>query len=172
MATDKKKQKISKIAAAKARAKDKASADKVIDSTPNYEKRSDGKWYNKKNGELVTKAGTITLLENRHGLYKKGQSGNPKGYPKGRRNRSTVLRELLELTLKDKRGKNMPNPLDPSEKAITVEKAIMTALVKKALGGDVNAIREVQDTLFGKIKDKVEISDAPTVIRDDIPDDS
>jgi hypothetical protein len=29
--------------------------------------------------------------------FPKGVSGNPKGYPKGQRNRSTILKELLDL---------------------------------------------------------------------------
>jgi len=32
--------------------------------------------------------------------WTKGQSGNPKGKPKGSRNRSTIIREILDLMVK------------------------------------------------------------------------
>ncbi len=130
--------------------------------------KKDGIWFDA-DGLEITHQGTINLLENKK-PWKKGQSGNPAGYKKGVKNRSTVLRELLELKLRDSKGKFIANPLDPSEENISVEKAIMAALIKKAMKGDVAAIREVQDTLFGKLKDRAEVNILPTVIRDDIPD--
>jgi len=89
--------------------------------------------------------------------WKKGQSGNPKGKAKGTRNRDTILREMLALTLKKKGadGKmaDVEHPLDPSRKSITVEEGINAALVNRALKGEIRAIQEIQDTLYGKIKE-------------------
>lgn len=89
--------------------------------------------------------------------WKKGQSGNPKGRPKGSRNRDTILREMLALTLKKKGADgnmaDVEHPLDPSRKSITVEEGINAALVNRALKGEIRAIQEIQDTLYGKIKE-------------------
>jgi len=92
--------------------------------------------------------------------WKKGQSGNPKGYPKGQKNRATILKELLELSFKDPKGKLLANPFDAKEKKLTIEKAIDIVLIQKALKGDLNAIREIKDTIHGKISDKTEITGA------------
>lgn len=88
----------------------------------------------------------------------KGQSGNPKGYPKGKPNRSTILKELLGLTLKKPDGKNADNPFDTSEKKITIEKAIEIVLIQKALKGNMDAIREIKDTIHGKMTEKTELT--------------
>ena len=63
------------------------------------------------------------------------------GRPKGRKNRSTIIRELLALP--DKDGKHKNN-----------EYKMINALMEKAQGGDITAIREVQDTMYGKLLDK------------------
>lgn len=91
--------------------------------------------------------------------WEPGQSGNPAGKPKGARNRNTVLKEMLGLKMpKDKNGKEQRNPLDPDDQDFTVEKGVTAALLRKALQGDVNAIREVLDTAYGKNKDVHEIT--------------
>jgi hypothetical protein len=40
----------------------------------------------------------------------------------------------------------------------TIEDAVYIALIKKALDGDVNAIKEISDTMYGKLKDSMEHS--------------
>ena len=90
--------------------------------------------------------GTKNLMAGKADNWKKGQSGNPAGRPKGSKNRSTVIAELLSLNLTNAEGGFVPNPLDPKEKKITYEKAIMVALVKRALKGNVPAIQEIQNT--------------------------
>ena len=47
--------------------------------------------------------------------WSKGESGNPKGRPKGSKNRSTIVRELLEVLLKRK------NPLTGEEEWLSAE---------------------------------------------------
>lgn len=94
-------------------------------------------------------------MNHEHNLtpWQAGQSGNPAGKPKGSLNRSTILKRYLAISLKD-------NPSDiPFELAgkITVEEAIALALIKKALSGDISAIKEIQDTVHGKLTDTSEI---------------
>lgn len=113
------------------------------------------KWFDLKGNE-VTHAPTLNILRGRVSGFKKGQSGNPAGRPKGAKNRSTLLKELLELTVRSKTGM-MKHPLDPSKKSIDYQTAVMVALIKKAMSGDVKAIQEIQDTMYGKIKDETDV---------------
>lgn len=85
--------------------------------------------------------------------WQPGQSGNPAGKPKGSKNRSTVIRELLAQPGLD--GRNN-------------EYIMMQALLDKAQTGDVPAVKEIQDTMYGKMPDKVLTAetDAETLERD------
>ncbi len=76
--------------------------------------------------------------------WKKGQSGNPAGKPKGARNRATIIRELLEAKATDGDGQ--------------IADQLTRALIKKAAEGDVMAFRELFDSAYGKNTDKVENS--------------
>jgi hypothetical protein len=90
--------------------------------------------------------------------WKEGQSGNPSGKPKGALNRATILKRYLATNLKD-------NPSDipfELEGKITVEEAITLALIKKALSGDMAAIKEVQDTVHGKMTESSDIKHSYT----------
>lgn len=106
----------------------------------------------KPNFDHIEHAGTRNLLANKSPQWEKGQTGNPLGRPKGLRNRSTILREMLGLKMPGKKT----NPLDPEDKDFTVEKGINVALINKALKGDVRAIQEIQDTMYGKNPDIVQ----------------
>lgn len=117
----------------------------------------DGHYYDKE-GKKVTHSGVINLLNGKTNNWKKGESGNPNGRAKGSKNRSTILKELLELDMLAADGKKMGNPLNPDEESITYEKAVMVSLIKRALKGDVRAIREIQDTVHGKIKDETDVN--------------
>ncbi len=75
--------------------------------------------------------------------FKAGQSGNPSGRPKGTRNRSTIIKEILDAKATDGEGG-------------TIADQLTRALVQKAATGDVSAFRELMDGAFGKITDKVE----------------
>jgi hypothetical protein len=79
--------------------------------------------------------------------FKKGESGNPDGRPVGTKNRSTILKKWIEVNVKIKDKSN------PTLKEIdgTVEDQIILALIAKARSGDVQAIKEINDTLYGKI---------------------
>ena len=68
----------------------------------------------------------------RHSRFKKGQSGNPKGRPRGSRNFSTDLRETLEEPIRvTHHGK---------AKTVSTQLAALMRLREKALGGDVRAL--------------------------------
>lgn len=86
--------------------------------------------------------------------WQAGQSGNPSGKPKGSLNRATILKRYLAADLKDA-PTDVPFELQGK---ITVEDAIALALIKKALSGDISAIKEIQDTVYGKLTEPSEIS--------------
>ncbi len=71
--------------------------------------------------------------------FKEGQSGNPAGRPKGSRNLSTILRELLdeEIELSDGEKKKY-------------KEVIIRKLITKANDGDLRAITEIFDRVDGK----------------------
>lgn len=62
---------------------------------------------------------------------------NKKGRIVGSKNRSTILKELLEQS-----GN---------------EQKVNQAIIDKAMGGDVRAFQEIMDTIYGKIIDKKEV---------------
>lgn len=74
--------------------------------------------------------------------FPKGVSGNPAGKPKGTRNRSTIVREAIEAVLA---GSHQ-----------TVVDAMTAAIIAKAMNGDVPAYKELLDSAFGKVADKME----------------
>ena len=94
------------------------------------------------------KAKRLANLKN----FPKGQSGNPAGRPQGTRNRSTVLKELLQQVV------DFTNPLTLKKESADLETQVMTALIARARRGDVTAIREILDTVYGKVSDKSELS--------------
>lgn len=75
--------------------------------------------------------------------FKPGQSGNPEGRPKGTKNLSTILREMLELEIEVDGVK------------ITQKDAIIKQLIKKSTAGELNAIQEVFDRTEGKAKQEI-----------------
>ena len=67
--------------------------------------------------------------------FKKGQSGNPKGRPKGRRNMATVLEKALrEQVVINENGRR---------KAISKLEAVFKQLVNKAVSGDLRALHQL-----------------------------
>ena len=82
--------------------------------------------------------------------FKKGQSGNPNGRPKGRRNRSTLVREWLEVAQKIK------NPITGTTEELEQQDIMTLALIKKAREGDVAAYRELMDSAHGKVENKID----------------
>lgn len=94
---------------------------------------------------------------------KPGEVRNPHGRPVGSRNRSTLLAEYAGLRVKK-------NGLNGDEIEATAEEFAMMALIRKCWEGDVAAIKELQDTLYGKITDKIEATVDATVANKDLTD--
>ena len=69
--------------------------------------------------------------------FKAGQSGNPNGRPKGKRNRSTILKELLDM-----------NDQELKMHQAQIEKAIELK--------DTNAYKAVLDSAYGSPVQQVE----------------
>lgn len=75
--------------------------------------------------------------------FKKGESGNPNGRPKGSKNRSTIARYWLEV------NQNLKNPLTGQNETMSQEDLMTLALIKKAREGDVNAYKALMDSGYG-----------------------
>lgn len=86
----------------------------------------------------------------KHTQFQPGQSGNPKGRPKGVKNLATDLSEELE----------QPIVVTEGGKSIktTKQRAMVKTLMAKALSGDVRAI----DLLFRRIFDFDKVLDQPS----------
>ena len=99
-------------------------------------------------------------MPNPQNLKPFGKNNPPPGYgrPKGSRNRSTILREILNLE------HNFKNPITHKEEKMEVEKAVDLALVKEALDGDITAIKEIKDSVYGKIPNKEETKPNPAML--------
>ena len=82
--------------------------------------------------------------------WKKGQSGNPNGRPKGSKNRSTIARHWLNV------NQNWNNPITGQEEKMSQEDAITLALIKKARDGDVNAYKALMDSGYGSPLQQIE----------------
>jgi hypothetical protein len=71
----------------------------------------------------------------KHGQFRKGVSGNPKGRPKGSRNLATVLeRTLQERVVINENG---------IRKTVTKLEAAVKQLVNKSASGDLTAMRQL-----------------------------
>jgi hypothetical protein len=77
--------------------------------------------------------------------FQPGQSGNPSGRPKGTKNMSTILREMLELEIEVDGVK------------MTQKDAIVKKLIKKSNSGNLRAIQEIFDRTEGKAKQEFKI---------------
>ena len=100
--------------------------------------------------------------------FKKGESGNPYGRPVGSRNRSTIVKQWLEVK------KLAKNPISSKEEELEIQDMMVLALINKALKGDVNAFKELMDSGYGKLLnstdittkgEKIEVSDPFAQIR-------
>ena len=84
--------------------------------------------------------------------WKKGQSGNPKGYEKGKRNRATVARQWLEVVQK------LKNPLTGTIEELEQQDIMTLALIKKAREGDVAAYKALMDSGYGMPTQQTDIT--------------
>ena len=82
--------------------------------------------------------------------WKKGESGNPNGRPKGGKNRSTIARQWLEV------NQDLKNPLTSEIERMSQEDVMTLALIKKARRGDVNAYKALMDSGYGSPLQQIE----------------
>ena len=90
--------------------------------------------------------------------YKKGESGNAKGRPKGTLNRKTIAREYLAFLQEE------VNPLTGIKELLSNEDMITLALIHKAKKGDVNSYKALMGSAYGGVKQNVELTEAETPI--------
>ena len=95
--------------------------------------------------------------------YKKGQSGNPNGRPKGSKNRSTIAKKWLQLIKKE------VNPLNLETEDLSQEDLMTLALIKKATKGDVNAYKALMDSGYGSPVQQVEQTILEQPLFPDVP---
>lgn len=79
--------------------------------------------------------------------FKKGESGNPEGRPKGIRNRSTIAKYWLETS------QTLRNPITGVVEELSQGDIMTLALIKEARSGNVRAYKELMDSAFGKALD-------------------
>ena len=82
--------------------------------------------------------------------WNKGTSGNPKGRPKGSRNRSTIAKYWLDIEQK------LKNPLTGEVESLSQEDLMTLAQIKKARDGDTSAYRSLQDSAYGSPVQQIE----------------
>jgi len=82
--------------------------------------------------------------------WKKGESGNPNGRPKGSKNRSTIARRWLEV------NQSLKNPLTGEQETMSQEDLMTLALIKKAREGDVSAYKALMDSGYGAPLQQIE----------------
>jgi hypothetical protein len=71
----------------------------------------------------------------RHSRFRKGQSGNPRGRPKGSESAAQLARRIL--------NEKIPVRENGQRRTITKLEAILKQLTNKGVSGDLRAIREV-----------------------------
>jgi hypothetical protein len=82
--------------------------------------------------------------------FKKGQSGNPKGRPKGSLNRSTIIRKWLQAE------SDFKNPLTGEMERMTLEDSITLSQLAQAGKGSTNAYKALLDSAYGAPKQEIE----------------
>lgn len=98
--------------------------------------------------------------------FKKGQSGNPKGRPKGSKNRSTVARKWLSVE------QDLKNPITSEVETMSQEDLMTLALIKRAREGDTTAYQKLLDSAYGAPVQQIEQTNIeqplfPDVSKDD-----
>ncbi len=88
------------------------------------------------------------LVREDDGRFKKGVSGNPLGRPKGSKNKITLLKQSLELQLREQSADFMPKVLDKAiELALegdrTMLKLLLETHMSKGASEDVKASEKV-----------------------------
>jgi len=84
--------------------------------------------------------------DNLNPAWKKGESGNPKGYPKGKKNRSTIAKKWLEASQKKE------NVLTGELENLSHEDLMTLAQIQKAIDDkDVQSYKALMDSAWGGV---------------------
>lgn len=89
--------------------------------------------------------------------WKKGQSGNPAGRPKGSKNRSTIAQFWLQTE------QSVKNPITGEIETMTQEDLITLSQIKKAREEDTGAYRALMDSAYGSPIQQIEETQMPTL---------
>jgi len=76
--------------------------------------------------------------------FPKGVSGNPKGKKKGTKNTSTIIKDILNTKI------DMKDPINGEKTKKEIRYAMIMKQVQRALGGNLNAYKELIDRIDGK----------------------
>ena len=90
--------------------------------------------------------------------FKKGESGNPNGRPKGSKNRKTIAREWLAFLQEE------TNLISGQIETLSMEDIITLSTIFKAKQGDVSAYKALMDSAYGAVKQNIEITEGETPI--------
>lgn len=91
------------------------------------------------------------IPEKKNHLFKKGQSGNPTGRPKGTKNEITIQKLLLESDLRKQLGRDIRDVLAVAVKmALAGDQAMIKLLIDKAL--PTSKAHEAEDVQNNKIE--------------------
>ena len=74
--------------------------------------------------------------------FKKGEVSNPKGKPKGTKNRSTLIKQWLEA------GENFKNPITGKNELLTQQDIMTLAMIKEARNGNVSAYKTLLEFAY------------------------
>lgn len=95
----------------------------------------------------MTESDQLPETRDDKGRFVAGQSGNPKGRPKGKKNQITVLKQDLEIAVRDAIG---PDRI----------KAVVDKMVELALEGNVGAGKVILDKVLSNAKEGEDEKDA------------
>jgi vacuolar-type H+-ATPase subunit E/Vma4 len=80
----------------------------------------------------------------------KGEIRNPKGKPKGTKNRATIFKKWVKVLEKT------TNEITQQEEELTQLDLMAIAAIVEAKSGNITALKEVLDSIYGKVTDKVD----------------
>jgi hypothetical protein len=96
----------------------------------------------------------------KHSQFKKGQSGNPKGRPRGKRNMASLVAEVL--------AQKVTITANGKRKRVSSETALLLRLREKALGGDLRALQILLSLRAAHIPDAESTADHGLMAAEDI----
>lgn len=96
----------------------------------------------------------------KHTQFKPGQSGNPKGRPKGIRNLNTDLEEELSLKILVTEG--------GQQQQTTKQRAMLKSLFAKALNGDVRASGVLINLILGLEQTRIAAQSTEAMAEEDL----